>query len=66
MSGSSLKVFLAGGGAAGIDAFVARISEASELAPHVQVRSIVLGDDEGSSEAFDRLKSPAAERPADP
>jgi DNA-binding NarL/FixJ family response regulator len=63
VSGSSLKVFLAGGGEAGIDAFVARIRGASELAPHVQVRSIVLGDDEGSSEAFDRLKSAESRRP---
>jgi chemotaxis response regulator CheB len=61
-AGSSVKVFLAGGADVGLDAFLRRLrDEAPALADVVVVRSIIIRDGEGSADAFDRLKSSAAE-----
>lgn len=59
-AGSSIKLYLADGGADGTSAFVERLrAEAPSLADQVRVRSVRIGEGELSSDAFDRLKGTA-------
>jgi CheY-like chemotaxis protein len=56
-AGSTVKVFLAGGEAIGLAAFLCRLrDEAPSLADSVKVRSVLICNGESSADAFDRLK----------
>jgi hypothetical protein len=57
-AGSTVKVFLAGGTDAGVEAFLQRLrAGAPVLADSVVVRSIVIAEGETSADAFDRVKT---------
>lgn len=59
-AGTSIKLYLADGGTDGTAAFLARLREVAPiLADQVCVRSVTIGADEASSDAFDRLKGSA-------
>jgi hypothetical protein len=56
-AGSTVKVYLAGGDAIGLAAFLGRLrDQAPTLADTVKVRSVLIFDGETSADAFDRLK----------
>lgn len=59
-AGTSIKLYLADGGAEGTAAFAARLrAEAPSLADQVRVRAVRIGEGELPSDAFDRLKASA-------
>jgi len=52
----SVRIFLAGAGADGVDVVLRRVQEGVELPPGTELRAVVIAAEESPADAFDRLR----------